>query len=119
MTAAERALRARLASHTSWARTVDRTARTEKARKAFSDRFERQVDPDGKLDPALRAKLAENARRAYYTRLALKSAQSRRKAAESRRIAEHYAELAAEATAEVAEVERLMADQVISDDVAA
>lgn len=38
---------------------------------------ERQVDPDGVLDPAERARRAEHARRAYFTGLALKSAKAR------------------------------------------
>ena len=75
---AERSLRGQIAVHESWARTPDRAARTEKARKAALDRFERQVDPDGTLPPAERAKRAENDRKAYFSRLALKSAQARR-----------------------------------------
>jgi hypothetical protein len=42
---------AQIAAHESWARTVDRTARTAKARRAARDRFERLVDPDNKLTP--------------------------------------------------------------------
>ncbi len=44
------------------------------------DCFERQVDPDGSLSPAERARRAGLARKAYFTRLALRSAQARRKA---------------------------------------
>lgn len=79
MTAAERTLRAQVAAHESWARTTDRAARTEPARRAMLQRFERQVDPEGKLAPAVRAKLAENARQAYYKRLAYLSARARRR----------------------------------------
>jgi hypothetical protein len=43
------------------------------------DKFERQVDPDNELSPAERAKRAEHARKAYYKRLALKSARARRR----------------------------------------
>ncbi|TSD94681.1 hypothetical protein FOS14_19990 [Skermania sp. ID1734] len=71
-------MRAQIAAHDSWAKTVDRSARTANARKAALDRFEQQVDPDGILDPAERAKRAEHARKAYFARLALKSAQARR-----------------------------------------
>jgi hypothetical protein len=46
---------------------------------ALLDRFERQVDPDGVLSPAERARRAGHARKAYFTRLALRSAQARRK----------------------------------------
>ncbi len=76
---ADRSLIARLAAHESWARTADPSARTEPARRALLDRFERQVDPDGTLPPAERARRAEHARKAYFQRLALKSAQARRK----------------------------------------
>ncbi len=42
--------------------------------------FERQVDPDGVLPPDERARRARHARKAYFARLALRSAQARRKA---------------------------------------
>ncbi|NOP96958.1 hypothetical protein HGK70_13895 [Mycolicibacterium fortuitum] len=71
-------MRSQIAAHESWARTPDRAARTANARKAMLDKFEQQVDPDGQLAPAERAKRAENARKAYFARLALKSAQARR-----------------------------------------
>ena len=77
-TAAERSLQARLAGETSWANTADPSARTAPARKAFLERFERLVDPDGTMAPEERARRAEHARRAHYARLALKSAQARR-----------------------------------------
>lgn len=90
-TASDRALVARIAAHTSWANTTDRSARTAPgraaARAALLDRFERQVDPDNTLAPAERARRAESARKAYFGRLALRSAQSRRRAAEARRLA--------------------------------
>lgn len=81
----ERALRARLAAHTSWANTPDRTARTAPARAGLMARFEAEVDPDGTLPPAERARRAESARKAYYTRLALRPAQARRAKATGRR----------------------------------
>lgn len=81
MTASDRVLAARVAAHTRWSQETDRSAATAPARKAAMDRFERQVDPEGRLDPALRAKLAANAKSAYFARLALKSAQARRRAA--------------------------------------
>ncbi|MBB4749182.1 hypothetical protein [Actinoplanes lobatus] len=76
MTPAERTLRARIAANTSWGKTVDRTARTEAARKALHDRFETQV-PAEITDPQARAVAAENLRKAHYQRMALRSAQSR------------------------------------------
>lgn len=61
----------RLGAHTSWANTTDRTARTAPARAALAQRF---VDEAGG-DPIR----AEHLRRAYYARLALLSAQARRR----------------------------------------
>ena len=75
----DRSLIARLAAHESWANTADPSARTAPARRAMLDRFDRQVDPDGVLAPAERARRAGHARKAYFARLALRSAQARRK----------------------------------------
>lgn len=50
---------------------------TTAARKAFLDRFERDVDPDGILDPAERSRRADHARKAYFSRLAYLSAKTR------------------------------------------
>lgn len=83
MSESERKLRASIASHESWARTADRSARTAPAREAFMKRFEDQVDPDGTLPPAERRQRAESARKAHYARLALKSAKARRARASS------------------------------------
>ena len=77
----ELSLAGRIGAYASWARTADRSARTAPAREAFNRRFEDEVDPDRILDPATRAQRAEAARRAYYARMALQSAQARRKAA--------------------------------------
>lgn len=82
LTPNELRLNASAAAHESWARTPDRSARTANARKAALDRFEREVDPDGVLDPVERARRAEHARKAYFTRLALKSAKARRRSKE-------------------------------------
>ena len=74
----ERALASRIGAHAKWAK-VDRVEGTAVARKAFLDRFEREVDPEGILPAAERARRAEHARKAYFQRLALKSAKVRRK----------------------------------------
>ena len=76
----ERSLRARLAAHTLHSR-VDSRAHTAPARAAFLSRFEREVDPDCTLPEAERARRAAQARKAYFTRLALQSVKARRKAA--------------------------------------
>lgn len=75
----ELSLAGRIGAYASWANTSDRSARTAPAREAFQRRFEDEVDPDRILDPAERAQRADAARRAYFARLALKSAQARRK----------------------------------------
>lgn len=79
LTPTERTLRARLAAHSLHA-SVDPTEHTEPARKAFLERFDKEVDPDGILDPKERARRAEHAKKAYFARLALKSSKARRKA---------------------------------------
>jgi hypothetical protein len=79
MTPEQRRMRASLAANEMWARTPDRSTRTAPARKAALDRFERQVDPDGVLPIQERAKRAENARKAFYLRLALRSSRARAK----------------------------------------
>jgi hypothetical protein len=81
LTPSQRTLRARLAAHSSWANTSDRSARTAPARSASFKRFERQVDPDCTLDPDDRARRAEHAMRAHMIRAALRSAQARRRKA--------------------------------------
>jgi hypothetical protein len=51
---------------------------TQAARDSFMARFERQVDPDNVLPPAERQRRAEAAKKAYFLKLALKSARARR-----------------------------------------
>ena len=55
-TPAERSLQARLAAHALHAEIDDPTAHTAPARQAFLDRFEREVDPEGVLEPKERAR---------------------------------------------------------------
>jgi hypothetical protein len=69
----------RVGAYESWARTKDRSARTAPGRKAMLDKFEREVDPNNELTPQERAKRAVFARKAYFARLVLKSAQARRR----------------------------------------
>lgn len=70
----ERTALARIAAHTSWANTADRSARTQPARAALDRKF--LVEADG--DPVR----AEHLRKAHFQRLALKSARARRRARE-------------------------------------
>jgi len=77
----DRKIYSRVGAHTSWANTHDPVGRTARAREAFLKRFEEQVDPGGVLEPEERARRAKHALKAHMARLALKSAQARRKAA--------------------------------------
>jgi len=77
LTPAERSLRSRLAAYTLHA-THDPHETTKAARHAFLARFEREVDPEGQLPPEVRRRRAEAARKAYFSRLALRSARARR-----------------------------------------
>ncbi len=61
-----------------WSRVKDRRTETAPARAGVDARFERQVDPDGVLDPEERMIRAEMAKKAHMRRLAIKSAQARR-----------------------------------------
>lgn len=76
MTPEQRRLRARVGAYAQHAK-YDTRETTAKARQIFLERFERQVDPDARLDPRERARRAEAARRAYFTSLALRSATAR------------------------------------------
>jgi hypothetical protein len=87
LTPDQRSLRARIAAHSLHAKVTDPAAHTAPARRAFADRFEREVDPDGTLEPGERARRAEHARKAYFSRLALKSAKVRAGKAQARRTA--------------------------------
>lgn len=78
LTPEERVLRARIAGHALWAKVENPTQYTAVARKAFNDRFEREVDPDGVLPAEERARRATHARKAHFTRMALASAKARR-----------------------------------------
>ena len=76
----ERSLRGRIGAELSWANTPNRSARTAPARAAMDQKF---LDEAGG-DPVR----AGHLRKAYFARLALKSAQSRRKAREATATAE-------------------------------
>lgn len=77
VTPAERSMRARIAAYTLHSRRDPRET-TAAARSAFLDRFEREVDPECVLPEAERRRRAEAAKKAYFTKLALRSAQARR-----------------------------------------
>lgn len=98
MSTAPRRLASQAGAHESWARTTDRSARTESARKAFDDRFAAQVReefPD--LDDAEVAVRAEHLKKAYFLRLSLASAKSRKDQAAARRAEEYIQRVVSEA----------------------
>jgi len=78
-TAVQRSLRARMAAYTMHA-SHDSRVTTRNAREAFLARFERQVDPDGRLSASEHQRRAEAAKKAYFVGLAMKSAKARRAA---------------------------------------
>jgi hypothetical protein len=78
-TPAQRSLDASIAANTRWSRT-DGHEGTERARAAGPGKLDywlREVDPRGELIEAERERRARSAMRAYYQRLAKKSARSR------------------------------------------
>jgi hypothetical protein len=71
LTASDRTLRARIAAHQSWANTTDRPARTDNARNGLEAKFLAEADGDPKR--------AQSVRKLYYSRLAKKSVEARRR----------------------------------------
>lgn len=77
-----RSLQSRINAHILHA-THSSVELTAAARRKFLSRFEEQVDPNFTLPIAEREKRARHARKAYFTRLALKSAEARRRKAKA------------------------------------
>jgi hypothetical protein len=73
-----RSLAARIGAHSLHAR-YDSTELTGPARAGFLARFEREVDPEGRLPQEERARRAQHALQVHMLRLAVKSAQVRRR----------------------------------------
>lgn len=78
LTPAERSMRARAAAYRLHSLHDSREI-TANARAAFANRFEREVDPEGKLPLEERRRRAECARKAYFVELAAKSARARQR----------------------------------------
>lgn len=75
LSAEERKLRARAAAY---ALHAQGGTSTKEATRAFLERFERQVDPDGVLTPEERTRRALFARKGYMSLLAFKAARAKR-----------------------------------------
>lgn len=69
MVARDPAVRSQVARMGALARIAQGKTTSRAGHEAFMARFEREVDPDGVLDPAERAKRADAAKRLYFSRL--------------------------------------------------
>lgn len=105
LTPEQRKLRSQLGAAVSWSRTKDRAARMAPAWRGLEKKLEKQVDPNGEMDPADRAAAVEHARKAYFLALSLKASLARSKAAEARRKAAELDRDAQAADAEYAAVQ--------------
>jgi hypothetical protein len=79
----DRALIARVAAHTRWAKERDPRAATAPARRGLEEKWAREVDPDGVMPPDELAKRVEHLRQAHMQRMALASAKARRERAKA------------------------------------
>ena len=69
MTPEQRRLRAQIAANARWSKFMAREDQADAARTAIFARLERQVDPEGRLQPDVRAKLVKAAARELSARL--------------------------------------------------
>lgn len=76
LTPAQRSTRSSIAGITSWAMTVDRSARSKPGAEALLAKFVEQVPPEI-TDPDDRRRAGEELRRAHMKRLALASSKAR------------------------------------------
>jgi hypothetical protein len=77
LTAEERKLRASIAAHEKHSRN-DPVESTAKARATFLERFQREADPDGVLDPAERARRADHLLKAHMARMSLAASKAKK-----------------------------------------
>lgn len=67
-----------------WSKTPDRAAATAPARAGARAKWEREVDPDGTLDPAIRKLLADTREAAHMELIRERSLKSRQRKAAAR-----------------------------------
>jgi hypothetical protein len=80
LTAAQRSMRAKIASYDRWADEADRVAAMKRATEnspASIGYWEKRVDPDNTLSPQSRRDMAKAAQSAHFARLAYNSSRSR------------------------------------------
>lgn len=95
LTPAQRSMRARIGAHALHAKGG---TTTQAATAAFLERFARQVDPDGILPPAERARRAVHARKAHMHRLAMIASRKRQLRRAARERSASVADVPTEAT---------------------
>lgn len=98
----ERRARASKAALTGWLNTVDRSARGRQGHAGLLAKFAREIDPDGTMNPAERARLVKTREKLHMADMQLKAAKARRRRAEERQ--ERAADLKAARDAEVLNV---------------
>lgn len=76
LTPEQRSQRAKIAAHIRWSKE-DPAPNAARGQAGLTARFEREVDPDGTLPPAERARRVESARKAHFARMAFQSARAR------------------------------------------
>lgn len=80
----ERSIRAQIAVNTRWGKTEDRKAATAAARRGLRAKYEREVDPDGTLDPAERDRRVDSLMKAHMLRMTLAAKRARAQRASDR-----------------------------------
>lgn len=73
----ERSSAGRIGARVSWSRTVDKSRRTAPARAAFFRRFEDEVDPKRELPADVRARMADDAMKAYMAQISRRAKKKR------------------------------------------
>jgi hypothetical protein len=81
----ERSLHAQHASLIHWSQVENRTAATRAMREGLTRKWEREIDPDGKLPPAELAKRVEMRRKAHMAEMTRRSIKARRERAAAKK----------------------------------
>lgn len=73
----DRSVVAQIAAAERWGRTADRTAATAPARAGLRAKYAREVDPDGRLDPAELERRVDSLMRAHMLKMSRAAAKAR------------------------------------------
>lgn len=74
---ADRSVVAQIAAAERWGRTADRTAATEPARAGLRAKYAREVDPEGRLEPAEVERRVDSLMKAHMLRMTRAAAAAR------------------------------------------